>query len=290
MRRVRITGTLALLAACASPVRNVDEPSARAANPAMVEVAALARNLSMQYSEGRSGVIRLQRKPDNVIFVHDSRNAHVNGERIEMDRPCMRHGTSYILTAPDAELVVRTLKRYRVDREADEAPPPVHAQPLPSLLPAEWRPPARPRRWRAIVIHHMASGAGSAAVINRIHRQKGWDGLGYHFVIGNGTMTEDGQVEIGYRWNRQLVGAHCRAPRAGDDNWWNRNSIGICLIGDFTATQPTRRQMDQLVRLVRGLMDEYDIPLSEVQPHGEVKTTACPGHDFPWDEFLRRIR
>ena len=58
---------------------------------------------------------------------------------------------------------------------------------------------------------------------------------------------------------------------------------------DFTDGRPTSRQMDQLVRLVRGLMEEDDIPYSEVVPHRGVKVTACPGRDFPWPEFKRRI-
>jgi len=298
MRRVRIPGAgiiglLAALAACASPRTDPVDHTARVTTPAMIEVTELARDLSLSYSEGRSGMIHLERKPDNVIFVHESRSAHVNGERIEMVRPCMKHGTSYILSAPDADLVTRTLQRYRAERETRE--PEEYELPEPArasftAMPAEWRPYAAPRRWRAIVIHHMASGVGSAAAIHRMHRQNGWDGLGYHFVIGNGSLSPDGAVEVGYRWRKQGTGAHCRAARAGDDNWWNRNSIGICLIGDFTSTQPSARQMEQLVRLVRILMDEYDIPISEIRPHGDVKVTACPGRDFPWDDFVRRIR
>ena len=33
----------------------------------------------------------------------------------------------------------------------------------------------------------------------RMDQAKGWDELGYHFVIGNGTDTRDGQVEVGSR-------------------------------------------------------------------------------------------
>ncbi|MHC4408028.1 MAG: peptidoglycan recognition protein family protein [Planctomycetota bacterium] len=292
MRRVRIVGVLAALAAgCASPAPDESNRAARVSQRSMVEVEDLARDLSMRYSEARGGVIHLRAKPDNVIFVHESRRAHVNGQRIEMGMPCMRHGTSYILNSPDADLVMRTLKRYRADRvELEPEPKPRVVLPAqPSGLPAAWRSPVESRRWRSIVIHHMASGTGSARAIHRMHQQRGWDGLGYHFVIGNGTLTRNGEVEVGYRWTQQGIGAHCRAERRGDDNWWNRNSIGICLVGNFETSEPTRRQMDQLVRLVRGLMDEYDIPAAEVRPHGGIKKTACPGRDFPWTEFKQRI-
>src|SRR5205809_827024 len=80
------------------------------------------------------------------------------------------------------------------------------------------------------------SASGSAAEFDKYHRSKGWDGLGYHFVIGNGTGSGDGQVEVGYRWKRQMVGAH-----AGNAEY-NQRGIGICLVGDFqNGHNPTPR-------------------------------------------------
>ena len=34
------------------------------------------------------------------------------------------------------------------------------------------------------------------------------NGLAYHFVIGNGTSTGNGQIEVGDRWRRQINGGH----------------------------------------------------------------------------------
>jgi len=66
------------------------------------------------------------------------------------------------------------------------------------------------REWKYIVIHHSASASGCAAEFDRYHREKrGWEnGLGYHFVIGNGSGAGDGQIEIGNRWVKQIDGAH----------------------------------------------------------------------------------
>ncbi|MFQ5589758.1 MAG: peptidoglycan-binding protein, partial [Phycisphaerae bacterium] len=52
-------------------------------------------------------------------------------------------------------------------------------------------------RWTTIVIHHSATETGGASLFDRFHRKRGWDGLGYHFVIGNGTDTPDGLIEVG---------------------------------------------------------------------------------------------
>ena len=65
-------------------------------------------------------------------------------------------------------------------------------------------------------------------------RDNQWDELGYHFVIGNGTHTGDGQVEVGSRWGKQKHGAHCKTP----DNYYNDHGIGICLVGNFENSNP----------------------------------------------------
>jgi hypothetical protein len=293
--KVSFVAVVIAFGGCAStpPSEGGSASEARLSTAAMVDVEDLAQNLALGYREQNGGFIELRAHPDNVIFVHESRNARVNGELVRMGLPCMRRGTGYIVSSSDADLVTRTLTRARKDREPE--PQPIHVVTEPQApkrygLPQEWQPRARHRPWRAIVIHHMASGTGSAAVIHRIHRQKGWDGIGYHFVIGNGTLTDDGAVEVAYRWTGQKVGAHCRQARNGDGNWWNRNSIGICLIGDFTEEPPSEVQMRSLRRLVRALMDTYGIPATAVVPHGSVKVTACPGRLFPWREFVNSIR
>jgi len=98
------------------------------------------------------------------------------------------------------------------------------------------------------VVHHSATATGGAVAFDKYHREvNGWDELGYDFVIGNGTDTPDGYVEVGSRWRKQKTGAHCKTA----DNYFNEHGIGICLVGDFTRTSPTPRQMASLVRLTR---------------------------------------
>jgi hypothetical protein len=90
-------------------------------------------------------------------------------------------------------------------------------------IPRDWAPAAKAVAWQWIVIHHSATTTGGAAAFDKMHRAKGWDELGYHFVIGNGTDTRDGQVEVGSRWPRQKWGAHAKTP----DNRFNDFGIGI---------------------------------------------------------------
>jgi hypothetical protein len=140
-------------------------------------------------------------------------------------------------------------------------------------VPRSWIPQTSPRPWKYIVIHHSASPTGSMAVFDKEHRAKGWDGVGYHFVIGNGSDSGDGQVEVTPRWPIQKWGAHAKTL----DNRYNDYGIGICLVGNFDSTRPTQRQIQNLERLVVYLMQTYHIPPQNVIGHRDTKPTDCPG-------------
>ena len=151
---------------------------------------------------------------------------------------------------------------------------------------AEWIPQGAERAWRFIIIHHSASPSGNAEEFDKMHREKGWDELGYHFVIGNGTGSGDGEVEIGPRWVKQKHGAHDKVPGHPE---YNDVGVGICLVGNFDVTRPTERQMASLAQLVRFLMARYNIPRSNVYGHGQTKPTDCPGRNFDYNDLWRRL-
>ncbi len=140
--------------------------------------------------------------------------------------------------------------------------------------------------WRYIVIHHSATPSGSAAGFDRMHRSKGWDGVAYHFVITNGKGGPDGGLQVSDRWWQQKHGAHAGGlpgqvdPEARND--YNEFGIGICLVGNFEKSPPTRKQMLTLARLVGRLRNMFDLPQSAVFGHRHVKSTACPGRYFSW--------
>jgi hypothetical protein len=193
--------------------------------------------------------------------------------------------------------------------EPVEAEPPVRAlvvEPMPRPLPLQAQEPSavsydvsqalmRPpqvegrldaplkRRWKYIVLHHSDGEQGSEAIFDRYHRQhNGWRGVGYDFVIGNGHGAADGLVEVTFRWEQQLDGAH-----AGHDEY-NQHGIGICLVGDFDRGYPTAKQMEALVGLVNYLQERCDIPTDNILGHCHVRPggTRCPGKNFPWYEFF----
>jgi hypothetical protein len=171
------------------------------------------------------------------------------------------------------------------------APPPLMAiPPVPAPQPTRgapgWVPPGGVNaRWTCIVIHHSATPFGGARKFDNDHRAKGWDELGYHFVIGNGTDTPNGAIEVGSRWTKQKHGAHCKTP----DNFYNEHGIGICLVGNFDRQTPTAAQMASLAKLVSFLMSECSIPLGRVYGHGQCKPTECPGRNFSMASLKQRL-
>ncbi|HEY0008909.1 MAG TPA: peptidoglycan recognition family protein [Tepidisphaeraceae bacterium] len=159
-------------------------------------------------------------------------------------------------------------------------PPLVRTTIKPTNAPAAWTPAANAekRQWKWIVVHHSAGASGGAAAFDKFHREvRGWDQLGYHFVIGNGSDTADGLVEVGGRWPIQKHGAHAKTP----DNQYNDHGIGICLVGNFNSTRPTAKQMQSLTKLVAFLADTYKIKQSNIIGHKNTgKDTDCPGANF----------
>ncbi len=142
------------------------------------------------------------------------------------------------------------------------------------------------KKWRYIIIHHSATDGGSSLSLFKMHLKRGFSGLGYDFVIDNGTSCKkNGQIEVSPRWIKQENGAHCRA------SGMNYKGIGICLVGNFSQEKVSEKQMDSLVYLVKILKDYYNIPVRNILGHGQVPgaKTECPGKYFSWKEFKRRL-
>lgn len=160
--------------------------------------------------------------------------------------------------------------------------------------------------WKFIVIHDSATASGNAASFHRYHTQQNYGGLAYHFVINNGYGKPDGEIEEGFRWQRQLIGTHVSV-----NSWYyNIYGIGICLVGDFNKTKPTAKQMKSLINLTVKLIKQYNIPLSNIIGHNQVQLneitwneselnvtfisnkfepTSCPGKNFPWTYFKQQL-
>jgi LysM repeat protein len=129
--------------------------------------------------------------------------------------------------------------------------------------------------WRTITVHHSGTRTGSAKLFHRDHMRRHMGGLFYHFVIGNGTNSPEGGLEVGFRWQRQI-----KANRPYD--------IQICLVGDFDEQDVSEAQFSTLVELIQVLRQDYGIGIENIRKHEDIKGkhTACPGRNFPFQRLL----
>jgi len=137
------------------------------------------------------------------------------------------------------------------------------------------------RPWKYIVLHQSATEAGNYDEIDAEHRRiLGFDGCGYHFIIGNGNGSGDGQIEVAQRWVNQKHGVHCQNARKAEIDEYG---IGICLIGDFEKAPPTPRQIAAARSLVAYLSQRYRIEDDRIETHAHLAATptVCPGGLFP---------
>lgn len=128
------------------------------------------------------------------------------------------------------------------------------------------------RKIDEIIVHCTATPEGrphTAKDVDMWHRQRGFDGIGYHFLV-----RLDGTVEPG----RQLekIGAHCLGH--------NAHSIGICYVGGLTKdgkspkdtrTPAQREALRGLVAYLRRLF-----PNITLHGHREFAAKACPSFDI----------
>lgn len=118
------------------------------------------------------------------------------------------------------------------------------------------------RKIDKIIIHCSASKEGQKLTveqIDKLHRQRGFAGIGYHFVI-----YLDGSIHDGRDISK--IGAHTTG--------YNTGSIGICYVGGLDKRDTngkmikdtrTYQQKNALYQLVKKLMEMY--PIKEVKGH-----------------------
>ena len=121
-----------------------------------------------------------------------------------------------------------------------------------------------------IIIHCSATPNGrpdTAEDLHRYHKGRGFDGIGYHYVVCVDGVIENGRPEY---W----TGAHARGC--------NTDSIGVCLIGTDSFSD---KQWDGLEWLIQDLLIKHEN--AKVIGHNEISSKTCPG--FNVQDWLKTL-
>jgi hypothetical protein len=136
-----------------------------------------------------------------------------------------------------------------------------------------------------IIWHHSGTNIVPYGVpeIDRDHKKRGFPKselgyfVGYHYVI----------AQNGHVWQTRKedeIGAH--------DTGENVNSLGICLLGNFSEDLPQEPQIASAVRLLAEIRGRWKIPITRIEPHRWDDDTECPGKRLAdnWltTEYLQR--
>lgn len=136
---------------------------------------------------------------------------------------------------------------------------------------------------RYIIVHHTERNNDFPAFIKFRHIYlRGWDTIGYHYLIGNRRpFTKDGGLYLGRPENH--VGAHARG--------FNGVSLGICLIGNLNNTNPSPKQLKALVDFLKKKSKQYQIPVRNILGHRELPnvTKSCPGQNLDMDMVRQAV-
>ncbi len=145
-------------------------------------------------------------------------------------------------------------------------------------------------RWKYIIVHNSGTRQGNAKAFDYYHKnvRKMPNGLAYHFVIGNGSSSGNGEIEIGNRWRRQINGGHVAS------DYLNNIALGICLVGDFNRDTPSQAQIDALSELIEYLRRRVGRiqgrkAIVKAHKHINPKPTDCPGDRFPYLWLKRKF-
>ncbi len=120
-----------------------------------------------------------------------------------------------------------------------------------------------------IILHHSLTPNGRHDTISDVRRwhvnERGWDHIGYHFVI-----ELDGTIQQGV--STGLQGYHCKG--------YNHKSLGICLIG---TDEFSIEQWRALKRLLESLLEIDEVTGAAVVAHVDLidpdPKRTCPGFD-----------
>ena len=127
---------------------------------------------------------------------------------------------------------------------------------------------------KRIICHNADASNCSIYDIDRWHKNNGWAGCGYHFLV-----RKDGSIYRGRPENK--LGAHTSNNNTG--------SLGICFEGKYNTETMPEAQLKAGQELIAYLLNKYGLTKANVYKHKDFNATDCPGHNFPWDKLINDL-
>lgn len=93
-------------------------------------------------------------------------------------------------------------------------------------------------------------------------KENGWKDVGYHYFIRKCGRVDHGRPE-------DEIGSHCKG--------YNKHSIGICLSG---RSEFTEQQFLSAAKLIKKLMEKYDLRILDIVGHNQLSSKTCPNFDI----------
>jgi len=124
-------------------------------------------------------------------------------------------------------------------------------------------------QWTYVIVHSAADRSSPVA-------------QGCHFIVDRDN-TGAWRVIATDNWRKQQSGQHI-------SGFWQPQSVGVCIIGDFSTQKPDKGQFDCLVELVNALQEVCRIPADKVYLMSDLDArSTSPGRFFPAAKFSARL-
>ena len=135
-----------------------------------------------------------------------------------------------------------------------------------------------------IILHHSLTADSETVswqAIRRYHiNDLKWRDVGYHYGVE--LVNDRHEILVGRMPNDS--GAHCR------QQGMNRQSLGICFVGNFDDGKPPQEMWLMGLKFVRSLMGIYSIPRQNIKGHREFcDYKSCPGYFFNLNKFRGQL-